>query len=176
MGKKNQDNPQHKLTMADEATMDTTPDAQPVVQQPEVEAELTNEEALRLVLRDAVHSDGIIRGIREVAKTISRGEAIFAVVANDCVEKNITKLVEALCAERKIPIVTVDNKKQLGEWAGLCISTRRATPARSSSAAASLSRPCASPAPLPSSTRASRPKRHAHHAAASSSSLCSCIL
>ena len=106
--------------MADEATMDTTPDAQPVVQQPEVEAELTNEEALRLVLRDAVHSDGIIRGIREVAKTISRGEAIFAVVANDCDEKNITKLVEALCAERKIPIVTVDNKKQLGEWAGLC--------------------------------------------------------
>ena len=58
--------------MADEATMDTTPDAQPAVQQPEVEAELTNEEALRLVLRDAVHSDGIIRGIREVAKTISR--------------------------------------------------------------------------------------------------------
>ena len=106
--------------MADEATMDTTPDAQPAVQQPEVEAELTNEEALRLVLRDAVHSDGIIRGIREVAKTISRGEAIFAVVANDCDEKNITKLVEALCAERKIPIVTVDNKKQLGEWAGLC--------------------------------------------------------
>ena len=41
-------------------------------------------------------------------------------VANDCDEKNITKLVEALCAERKIPIVTVDNKKQLGEWAGLC--------------------------------------------------------
>ena len=36
--------------------MDTTPDAQPAVQQPEVEAELTNEEALRLVLRDAVHS------------------------------------------------------------------------------------------------------------------------
>ncbi|EGD72406.1 40S ribosomal protein S12 [Salpingoeca rosetta] len=104
--------------MAEEQqTMDTTPEQ---VETPAVEAELTNEEALRLVLRDAVHSDGIVRGLREVAKTISRGDAIFAVVANDCDEKNITKLIEALCAERKVPFVTVESKKQLGEWAGLC--------------------------------------------------------
>lgn len=50
----------------------------------------------------------------------SSGETIFAVVANDCDEKSMTKLIEALCAERKVPLITVDNKKQLGEWAGLC--------------------------------------------------------
>lgn len=30
------------------------------------------------------------------------------------------KLITALCEEHNIPIVKVDDSKQLGEWAGLC--------------------------------------------------------
>ncbi|VDK64323.1 unnamed protein product, partial [Gongylonema pulchrum] len=31
-----------------------------------------------------------------------------------------TKLVEALCSEHQIPLIRVKEKKQLGEWIGLC--------------------------------------------------------
>eukprot|EP00043_Microstomoeca_roanoka_P026482 m.11726 g.11726 ORF g.11726 m.11726 type:complete len:142 (+) comp6645_c0_seq1:249-674(+) len=104
--------------MAEENTaMDTTPE---VEVQPTETVELTPQEALRVVLRDAVHVDGIVRGIREVAKALSKGGVLFAVVAGNCDEKNIPKLVEALCAENKTPLITVEDKKQLGEWAGLC--------------------------------------------------------
>lgn len=58
--------------MADTA-MDTTPETAPApAAAPEPPKELSSEEALRVVLRDAVHADGIVRGLREVAKAISR--------------------------------------------------------------------------------------------------------
>jgi small subunit ribosomal protein S12e len=76
-------------------------------------------DALPLVLRDAIHVDGIVRGLREVCKALSQ-RCLFAVIANDCDDKRITQLVEALCAETKTPVLSVDNKKKLGEWAGLC--------------------------------------------------------
>lgn len=30
------------------------------------------------------------------------------------------KLVQGLCNEHQIPLITVDDNKKLGEWAGLC--------------------------------------------------------
>eukprot|EP00055_Hartaetosiga_balthica_P018439 m.134302 g.134302 ORF g.134302 m.134302 type:complete len:153 (-) comp9547_c0_seq1:397-855(-) len=76
-------------------------------------------EALPEVLRDSVHVDGIVRGLREVCKALSE-HCLFAVLASNCDDKRITQLVEALCAESKTPLITVDDKKKLGEWSGLC--------------------------------------------------------
>jgi small subunit ribosomal protein S12e len=41
-------------------------------------------------------------------------------LASNCDEPNIVKLIEALCAERNINLIKVDDKKKLGQWSGLC--------------------------------------------------------
>lgn len=49
-----------------------------------------------------------------------RRQAYFCVLAENCDEPMYTKLVEALCNEHQIPLVKIKDKKQLGEWIGLC--------------------------------------------------------
>lgn len=41
-------------------------------------------------------------------------------MASNCGDQTYIKLVEALCAEHKIDLITVDDNKKLGEWAGMC--------------------------------------------------------
>lgn len=51
---------------------------------------------------------------------LDRREAHLCVLANSCNEPAYTKLITALCKEHNIPLIKVDDGKQLGEWAGLC--------------------------------------------------------
>ena len=51
---------------------------------------------------------------------ICRGAAHLCVLASNCDEPNVVKLIEALCAEHNINLIKVDDKKKLGQWAGLC--------------------------------------------------------
>lgn len=76
--------------------------------------------ALRHVLREALYVDGLARGIDESAKALDKKKGKMCVLAKDCEEANYTKLVEALCKEQECPLVKVDDKKVLGEMAGLC--------------------------------------------------------
>jgi len=77
-------------------------------------------EALQEVLKQALYVDGLARGQHEVCKTLGRGEAHLCVLASNCEHPDYVKLVEALCAERNINLMKVDDRKKLGEWAGLC--------------------------------------------------------
>ena len=76
--------------------------------------------ALQEVLKHAVYVDGLARGLHEVTKTLDKGAAHVCVLASNCDEPNLVKLIEALCAERNISLIKVDDKKKLGQWAGLC--------------------------------------------------------
>lgn len=76
--------------------------------------------ALRDVLRESLYVDGISRGIDESVKSLDKKKAKLCVLAKDCEEPTYTKLVEALCKENECPLVKVDDKKALGEMAGLC--------------------------------------------------------
>lgn len=83
---------------------------------------LTLEDALKTVLKKAVINDGLVRGLRECSKALSRREAELCVLCDSVTDESYLKLVEALCnePEEKIPLVKVPDAKQLGEWAGLC--------------------------------------------------------
>jgi small subunit ribosomal protein S12e len=76
--------------------------------------------ALQEVLKKSLVHDGLVRGLREAAKALDRREAQLCVLASDCDAKDYTKLIEGLCAEHEVSLVRVPDKKQLGEWAGLC--------------------------------------------------------
>ena len=45
---------------------------------------------------------------------------MLCILAEDCDEAMYKKLIEALCQEHQIPLLTVPAKEKLGEYAGLC--------------------------------------------------------
>ncbi|EIE22723.1 L30e-like protein [Coccomyxa subellipsoidea C-169] len=76
--------------------------------------------ALQMVLKKALAHDGLARGLHETARALDRGEAQLCVLAEDCNQPDYKKLVEALCAEHGVSLLSVPEAKQLGQWAGLC--------------------------------------------------------
>lgn len=76
--------------------------------------------ALRHVLRESLYVDGLSRGIDEAARALDKKRGKLCVLSEDCEEATYKKLVEALCKEHEVPLVKVDDKKTLGEMAGLC--------------------------------------------------------
>jgi len=75
---------------------------------------------LKEVLKKAVIHDGVSRGIHECAKALDRRQAYLCILAANCEEAGIGKLVEALCQEHSINLIKVPDNKELGEWVGLC--------------------------------------------------------
>ena len=46
-------------------------------------------------------------------------QAQLCVLAEDCNQPDYKKLVEALCAEHNVNLLSVPEAKQLGQWAGV---------------------------------------------------------
>merc|ERR1719391_39942 len=75
--------------------------------------------AVQEVLKQALMTDGLARGLHEAVKALDKRQALLCLLANNCDEPGYTKLVEALCQEHQIRLLKVDSNKMLGEWAGL---------------------------------------------------------
>lgn len=90
------------------------------VQRAPVVGEMDINTALQEVLRTALVHNGLAQGLHEAAKALDRRQAHLCVLANNCDEAMYVKVVEALCTEHNISLLKVDDKKKLGEWAGLC--------------------------------------------------------
>lgn len=88
----------------------------------ETAGSISLEDALKTVLKNALIHDGLARGLRESTRALAKGTAEMCVLCDSVTEKNIIKLVEALCnePEQKIPLIKVSDAEQLGQWAGLC--------------------------------------------------------
>merc|ERR1711865_11926 len=92
----------------------------PVVEEA-VEAEpLDTESALKQVLKKALCHDGLARGIRECARMLDKRRVHLCILADNCSEPAYKKLIQALCTEHSINMMTVPDNTELGEWAGLC--------------------------------------------------------
>lgn len=55
-----------------------------------------------------------------IPQAIESRQAQLAVLAQDCDQQDYTKLIQALCTEANVNLITVPENKQLGEWVGLC--------------------------------------------------------
>lgn len=65
----------------------------------------------------------IRKGINETTKAIERGEAKLVVYAEDTQPPEIVMHLSPLCDEKKVPILKVPAKTELGRAAGLDVST-----------------------------------------------------
>ena len=108
-------------TMADENEPQVEVEAEAEAEvKVEDEAPLDPTSALQKVLRISLYHDGLRRGLKEAVKALDRVKAHLCILAKSCNEPGYTKLITALCAEHKIPLLSVEKGKELGEWAGLC--------------------------------------------------------
>lgn len=65
----------------------------------------------------------IKKGANEVTKIIERGQAKLVLVAGDVNPPEVIMHFAPLCKEKKVPMVTVPSKEELGAVAGLNVST-----------------------------------------------------
>jgi len=76
--------------------------------------------AIQEVLKQALITDGLARGVREASKALDKRQALLCILAENCDEPMYKKLITALCMEHGIPLIKVDSNMKLGEWSGLC--------------------------------------------------------
>ncbi|KZZ97634.1 40S ribosomal protein S12 [Moelleriella libera RCEF 2490] len=86
--------------------------------------QMSVQDALKGVLKLSLMHDGLARGLREASKALDRRQAHMCVLNEKCEEDAYKKLVAGLCKEHNIPLIKVQDGKQLGEWAGLCVLDR----------------------------------------------------
>ena len=77
------------------------------------------EEALSIVLRKSIEVNGLVRGLSEVARALDRRTAHLCILAEDCEDLGYKKLIQGLCRQNNIDIITVNERSKLAEWAGL---------------------------------------------------------
>ncbi len=91
-----------------------------------VMAEVTElDSALAKVCKAAFCEDNLARGINEACRAIEtpyegNSRAVLTLLADDCDEANYKKLITALCKTYNVPLQTVDQKKKLAVYSGLC--------------------------------------------------------
>lgn len=61
-------------------------------------------------------------------RAIEKGQAQLCLLAEDCNQPDYKKLIEALCAEHNVNLISVPENKQLGQWCG--VSNGMGWPAR----------------------------------------------
>jgi len=105
--------------MSDDQVMEEVA-VEEVVEQVEEEVPLDLPTALHHVMQISLHHDGLARGFHEAVKALDRREAQLCILAGNCEEKEYVRLITALCKEHSIPLIKLEERETIGEWAGLC--------------------------------------------------------
>lgn len=96
----------------------------------EKKVEFTMKSALEVVIRNSLFNEGLCRGLHEVVKTLDRGQAHLVILSASCNEAAYRKLITALCKERGVPLLSIEDGKILGSMAGLARLKPDGTPAK----------------------------------------------
>jgi len=91
-------------------------------------------EALRL----AKQSGAVKKGVNEVTKSIERGLATLVLLAGDVEPEEVVMHIPALCKQKKIPIVFIAAKLDLGKAVGLNVPCAAASIEKAGEGAAQL--------------------------------------
>ncbi len=73
---------------------------------------------------EAAQATGLVRkGINEATKAIERSDAKLVAIAEDVDPEEIVAHIPGLCADKRVPLAFVPDKKGLGKAAGLSVGT-----------------------------------------------------
>lgn len=76
-------------------------------------------QAIQQVMKKALAHDGLSRGLHEVTRAIEQGIVQLCFLADDCDQPDYKKLIQALCAEKNVNLLSIPEAAQLGQWAGV---------------------------------------------------------
>lgn len=77
------------------------------------------EDAIRIVIQKSLESNGLVRGLSEVARALDRRTAHMCILADDCEDEEYKKLITALAKQGEIDLINVEEREKLAQWAGL---------------------------------------------------------
>ena len=80
---------------------------------------------LQKLIKLASYDDKLCKGLHEVCKALETSIATgitadLCILAEDCDAPNYKTLITTLCKQYEVPMLKVANRKELGEWVGLC--------------------------------------------------------
>ncbi|KAJ9521597.1 hypothetical protein QJQ45_008935 [Haematococcus lacustris] len=110
--------PKEQRHLPERLSQEATPVAEIAANVPKEAMDINT--AVRVVLKKALQHDGLSRGLHEAARAIEKAQAQLCILAEDTDSPDYKKLIEALCAEQNVNLISVPTKLQLGEMAGLC--------------------------------------------------------
>lgn len=67
----------------------------------------------------------------QACRAIEKGQAQLCVLAEDCNQPDYKKLIEALCGEHNVSLISVPENKTLGEMAGAAVAALYLSPSLS---------------------------------------------
>lgn len=73
--------------------------------------------ALETEIAKAQRTNHLKKGFREVCQLITRQRAVLCVKSEDT-EYEIQRIIRHLCSEFRVPLFTIEDRHQLGRWAG----------------------------------------------------------
>ena len=91
-------------------------------------------EALKL----AKQSGAVRKGVNEVTKSIERGLAALVLLAGDVEPEEVVMHIPTLCEQKRIPIVFITGKMELGKAVGLNVPCAAASIEKAGEGAAQL--------------------------------------
>ena len=104
-----------------EAVVEAVPAAVSIDPADDLGGQMDFNTALREVLKSAFIHDGLSRGHHQTINALNKRQAVFGplfcILAENCKNAPYKNLVEALCRRNRIPILTVPDNIQLGEYA-----------------------------------------------------------
>jgi len=69
-------------------------------------------------VKSARRQNHLSRGLNECARTLEQGDCELCVVWHGITIEPYSQVVQILCSQRNIPLLTVDSPQVLAEWAG----------------------------------------------------------
>ena len=79
---------------------------------------------LQKLIKLASYEDKLAKGLHEVCKALESSSGSkkvdLCILAENCDNANYKTLVTTLCKQYNIPLLKVADRKELGEWCGLC--------------------------------------------------------
>ena len=82
-----------------------------------------SEKEILEVIEAARETGKIRRGVNEVTKSLERGESKAVIYAEDIDPPEIVAHLPVLCDEKKVPVLKVPSKVELGRAAGIDVGT-----------------------------------------------------